>query len=303
MKNNNFYSQFHSQFEPSFQTVIQKLYTESTDTSFDPDLISTFLDPIIPYVKTGKRIRPFLIAVGADSIDQKVINVGIAFELLHTFILIHDDIMDGATMRRNVPTVHVDFQKQGFNGKAGAMLVGDFLFACCNEYMSEHAPELMPLFGKMQRFLCIGQFYEMVHWGKSVEESISKNIARFKSAHYSFMYPLQFGLQIAGKDIHLLDEYADCAGLAFQLRDDWIDISDEMESGKDKQLDNENSVPNHAQTILQRHNGDRLKSKNDIEALLLDYRKHGEKILSNTQLSQHQASSLSSLLLFCTSIQ
>lgn len=303
MINNTFYSQFHSQFEPQFQTVIQQLYTDSSDTSFDPDLISTFLNPIIPYVQTGKRIRPFLIAVGADRIDQKVIDAGIAFELLHTFTLIHDDIMDGATMRRNVPTVHVDFDNQGFNGKAGAMLVGDFLFARCNEYMSEHVPELMPLFSKMQRFLCIGQFYEMVHWGKNIEEAVSQNIARFKSAQYSFMYPLQFGLHIAGRNIHLLDDYADCAGLAFQLRDDWIDISEEMESGKDKQLDSENSVPNQAQFIMQKHNGDKLKSKNDINKLLLGYKKHGLQILENSTLSEQQSNSLSSLLAFSTSIQ
>ena len=301
MKNDTFFSDFSSEFEPKFQKEIKNLYENSFDTSFDPSLLTTFLDPVIPYVQTGKRIRPFLIAVGADKLDTKVIDAGIAFELLHTFILIHDDIMDGATMRRDVPTVHEVFNTQGIPGYAAAMLVGDFLFAACNEYMSKNVSELMPLFSKMQRFICVGQFYELVHWGQKIEPEVSKNIARFKSAQYSFMYPLQYGLQLAGKDIHMLDVYADAAGLGFQLRDDWLDLTGEM-SGKDKGLDQKNSVPNLVQNALLSHNGDQDATKQEIQGLLTNHRQKGNHELENIDLSPQQKNSLSTLLTFSTSI-
>ncbi len=303
MKDDQFFSEFHAAFEPRFQQVIADLYTNSHDERFSRDLLKTFLDPIIPYVKSGKRIRPFLIAVGADSLDEKVIDAGIAFELLHTYVLIHDDIMDGATMRRNVPAVHVALRDEGLNGEAGAMLVGDFLSAACNEYMAEKVPELMPLFGKMQRFLCVGQFYEMVHWGQKISPEVSKNIARFKSAQYSFMYPLQFGLTLANRDIHALDQYADSAGLAFQLRDDWMDMSDEIESGKDKMLDSQNNVPNLAQLALTDQQGSIPQTKSIVENILAEYRQTGAEVLEITQLSERQKKSLLALLTFSTNIR
>lgn len=302
MQQDQFLSDFFQIFEPQFQQAIRQLPTASHDTSFDADLLSTFLDPIAPYVKTGKRIRPFLIAVGADSLGHKVCDAGIAFELVHTFALVHDDIMDGATLRRNVPTVHVAFNQQGLSGESGALLVGDFLLACANEYMAEHVPELMPVFTKMQRFLCIGQFYEMIHWGKSVQPEVSQNIARFKSAQYSFMYPLQYGLQLAGRDIHLLDGYADAAGLAFQVRDDWLDVSEDSQSGKDNNLDSKNSVPNMVQNLLKQHDNDLKTTKTAVEKQLSDYRKNAIQAIDSISLSDKQKKSLISLLEFSTTI-
>lgn len=289
-------------FEPRFQSVLQKLSHESNDSSFSDNLVAQFLDPIQAYTRGGKRVRPFLIAAGADTLSNDVINAGIAFELLHTFVLVHDDIMDGATLRRNAPTVHVAFENQGIPGKAGAMLVGDFLFASSNEFMSQHVALLMPLFSKMQRFLTVGQFYEMIHWGKRVERSVSENIAIFKSAQYTFEYPLHMGLTLANKDTKMLDIYAKYTGLAFQIRDDWLDIAHDIESGKDKNLDTKNSVANIVQLTLAENNDDINKTKEKIKSLLSEYRQKAEENLNNSPLSDRQKQSLQSLLTFSSTI-
>ena len=88
----------------------------------------------------GKRLRPafchwaFVGAGGAPD-DPAVIDTGAAFELLHAFALVHDDVMDGSATRRGEPTVHVEFdaihadatwrgESRRF-GEGVAILVGD----------------------------------------------------------------------------------------------------------------------------------------------------------------------------------
>jgi geranylgeranyl diphosphate synthase type I len=301
MKNDIFYKQFITAFESKFQTVVSQIFKNSSDTSFDSSLIETFQEPLDGYLTGGKRIRPFLIAVGANSLDEKVIDAGIAFELIHTFALIHDDIMDGATMRRDVPTVHTFFDQKGYSGQAGAILLGDFVLVAANEYVNNTVPELMPLFSKMQRFLCIGQFYEMIHWGKDATPEISEKISRFKSAQYSFMYPIQIGLEIAGRNPNLLNDYADASGLAFQVRDDWLDISEDENSGKDHNLDSMNSVPNIVQQIFKSSN-DLAITKTKVEAQLQSYKQKALDSLNTQELTESQRSSLTALLEFSTTI-
>ncbi|HRN96534.1 MAG TPA: hypothetical protein PLD54_03760, partial [Candidatus Levybacteria bacterium] len=69
MKNDTFYKEFMTVFEPRFQQAVNEVFEKSTDTSFDPSLIATFREPLTPYLASGKRIRPFLIAIGANSLD------------------------------------------------------------------------------------------------------------------------------------------------------------------------------------------------------------------------------------------
>lgn len=302
MKNDQFYKEFMTAFEPRFERAVDDIFTTSTDTSFDNSLIQTFKEPLMPYLQNGKRIRPFLIAVGADSLDEKVLDAGIAFELVHTFALVHDDLMDGATLRRNVPTIHTYFDKKGYSGQAGAVLLGDFVLVAANEYLIDHVPQLMPLFTKMQRFLCIGQFYEMIHWGTSITPEVSERIARFKSAQYSFTYPLQLGLQLAGKDLELLNTYSDATGLAFQIRDDWLDITEDPTSGKDAQLDSKNSVPNIVQNLYKKNTHDLSMTEQEVQQLLENYRNTAQRSLELAPLSNRQLASLTGLLTFSSTI-
>ncbi|HRN96815.1 MAG TPA: polyprenyl synthetase family protein, partial [Candidatus Levybacteria bacterium] len=163
-------------------------------------------------------------------------------------------------------------------------------------------PECMPQFTKMQRFLCIGQFYEMIHWGKQTTPEISEKIARFKSAQYSFMYPLQLGLQIAQRDNTILDKYADATGLAFQIRDDWLDVSQDTTSGKDGNLDSKNSVSNIVQNLLKENTNDVPSTKIAVEKLLGTYKSQALASLDQIQLSTAQKNSLLSLLEFSTTL-
>jgi len=295
------YKEFLAKFEPVFVKTLAELKESSVEVSMGETTLESFFSPLIDYTKGGKRIRPYLISVAAGSTDKRVIQAGVAFEILHTFILIHDDIMDGAKLRRGVPTAHVAFERYTPHGKWAAMLLGDFLLASASDHMSRHSRELLDEFHEMLRLLILGQYFEMLHWGKEVDAGVSENIEYFKSAQYTFMYPLRMGLILTDKKKGILDEYAKYTGLAFQMRDDWLDVTGE-ESGKDKGLDAQNSVPNVVQQLMKENKGDIQRTKIEVERKLDDYREKALIGIEGISLLPSQKEALGKILEFCVSV-
>ena len=81
----------------------------------------------------GKRIRPAFafwgfVGCGGDPLDPRLVDLGAALEMLHTFALVHDDVMDGSALRRHAPTVHcalqADHERHGWLGEASAIRRG-----------------------------------------------------------------------------------------------------------------------------------------------------------------------------------
>ena len=81
----------------------------------------------------GKRLRPAMVMLSADAVrpgaSEDVFEAALALEWLHTYTLVHDDIMDGDSLRRGEPTVHTVF------GEATAILAGDSLHADAFEHI------------------------------------------------------------------------------------------------------------------------------------------------------------------------
>lgn len=300
---NPFYKEFVQVFEPYYQAIISSLPKRFHDIPYLREASQTLFQPLTPLALGGKRVRPYFIALGADKIDKSILDAGVAFELLHVFALIHDDIIDGAESRRGVPTAHIAFEKHIPNrGSAGAILLGDYLLAYANEIMQEDHKQLMPLFTKLQCQLCLGQFYEVSHWGNAGSKEVAEQISLFKSVQYTFQYPLQAGLILAAGNPHCLDDYAYSTGLAFQMKDDWLDINDDTATGKDKNLDIQNEVPNIVQITLKKHNNDINETKKVIEKELAGYRQKAHLALTAAPLSARQKSALEDVLVFCTTI-
>ncbi len=109
----------------------------------DADLAEPFAALRDLVLAGGKRLRPAFchwafVGAGGSPDDPAVIDAGAALELLHTFALVHDDIMDGSATRRGTDTIHVQFEAghalDGWRGEARrfgegvAILVGDLAF-------------------------------------------------------------------------------------------------------------------------------------------------------------------------------
>ncbi|HEX5760490.1 MAG TPA: polyprenyl synthetase family protein [Thermoanaerobaculia bacterium] len=200
----------------------------------------------------GKRLRPALVwaayrACGGER-EAAVLPLALSTELLHTYLLIHDDIMDHAEVRRGEPAAHVRFADahaaRGFRGDAGhfgrsaAILVGDLAHTWAVELFSEAAEGLVDVerrralrtaFSAMAEEVIAGQYLEIqvglrpLTRGATEEELL--RVLRLKSGRYTAERPIQLGALLAGAPPALLDplsRYGAAVGEAFQLQDDLL---------------------------------------------------------------------------------
>jgi geranylgeranyl diphosphate synthase type I len=211
------------------------------------------LDALRDLVRAGgKRLRPafcFCAFVGAGGRpdDPLVVDVSAALELLHTFALIHDDVMDGSGTRRGFDAVHQRFIRAhhagGWRGEPRrfgegiAILVGDFACTYADLLMRAAPRAALDVYDELRVELCVGQSLDLVGTAlRSTDVEGARRIAMYKSAKYTVERPLHLGAAVAGR----LDELAgplSAIGLplgeAFQLRDDLLGVfGEERMTGK-----------------------------------------------------------------------
>jgi geranylgeranyl diphosphate synthase type II len=185
----------------------------------------------------GKRIRPCLSLLAhqlySDNMEP-VINPALGAEVFHNFTLLHDDIMDYASMRRNLETVHVKWNTNV------AILSGDAMMILAYHLISKTNKEiLLPILNVFNRTaleVCEGQQMDMnFESRKDVSKKEYLEMIRLKTA-VLLAACLAIG-GITGKapeeDINNLYQLGINIGLAFQLQDDWLDVyADSKKFGK-----------------------------------------------------------------------
>lgn len=176
----------------------------------------------------GKRLRPVLVLMACDAFGgeiKKALPAAHAVEMFHNFTLVHDDIMDGAEIRRGKETIW------NIWGEDTAILVGDTMFAMAVEHIlnTEHSryKEIMSSFLQVAREVCEGQQLDM-NYEDADDTTIPDYLAmiRLKTA-VLIATALEIGAMIAGagkEDLENIYEFGINAGLAFQLKDDLLDV-------------------------------------------------------------------------------
>ncbi len=176
----------------------------------------------------GKRIRPAFTLMSANLFSDDpypAINPALGLEIFHNFTLLHDDIMDRADVRRGQPTVHKKWNDNT------AILSGDVMQIEAYKWIAK-TPEkelkrTFDLFNKTAAEICEGQQYDMEFESRSdvsAEEYIE--MIRLKTA-VLIAAGCQIGAWINGgsdKDAELLYQFGNYIGLAFQLKDDLLDV-------------------------------------------------------------------------------
>ncbi|MFN2488591.1 MAG: polyprenyl synthetase family protein [Actinomycetota bacterium] len=186
----------------------------------------------------GKRIRPAFCfwghrAAGGQDGDAAV-RAAASLELLHTFAIVHDDIMDSSEERRGVPTVHV---RHGLNV---ALLVGDLALVLADALFVGSgfgAPDVTRAFewySRMRQQVIAGQYLDVeLAREPLVTEERARWVAVLKSGRYSIEHPLAIGASLAGARPDLLERirsFGAPLGEAFQLRDDLLGTFGERSS-------------------------------------------------------------------------
>jgi geranylgeranyl diphosphate synthase type I len=186
-------------------------------------------------LRGGKRLRSSLVATGLRAADERIaldpaIDAGVAVELLHTYLLVHDDWMDGDLVRRGGPSVHAQLARRFRSNKIGdaaGILAGDYAAALAAEALSRvdvapaRLPRLLACFAQMQLDAVVGQQLDLLG-SRDIE-----TMYMLKTSSYTVRGPLQLGALLAGSSPRLattLDRYAMPAGVAFQLRDDLLGV-------------------------------------------------------------------------------
>jgi geranylgeranyl pyrophosphate synthase len=181
----------------------------------------------------GKRIRPLLLALSCRSVGgglEGCLDAALAVELLHTFTLVHDDIMDHDDLRRGKPTVHVKWDE------STAILAGDGLVtAAYASLLKTRHPDtvrVLNTFTQSLTLLCEGQVldktFELREAVTEAEyfEMVDKKTASLIAASCEIGGILGFGTV---EEIAALKRFGSDLGSAFQIQDDWLDVSSKDE--------------------------------------------------------------------------
>ena len=205
----------------------------------------------------GKRIRPALMYwgyIGAGGEErEKMLKTSLSMELIHSFLLIHDDVMDRDSMRHGRDTLNRAYEKIGKKlfqasdsehfGNSIAITVGDMVAALGNRIIFEapFSPEIiMKALAKLQDIVSltvIGQAKDIyMEYQREATEKEVLEMYEYKTARYTLEGPLQLGGILGGAPEKVLESFSRIAlplGIAFQIQDDILGMfGEEEEIGK-----------------------------------------------------------------------
>lgn len=254
MKAEEFLKNYSQQATPLFKKLFQKLENKAARTSsINQDMIRA----LRKFAQGGKHVRGTLVVLGYQCAGQEksqdIFEVAIAVDLLHSALLIADDIMDQDDLRRGRPTLHrfcettlaPKYQRfepyhfgisMGLNLSLLTAFFAEEIFARADFEPQKLQMALAFLNSYLVKTL-FGQGIDITRQGNlltTIEEVFT--IHRFKTAYYTISGPLQVGGILGGapqSQLAAMSAYGEKVGVAFQLRDDELGIfGDERTLGK-----------------------------------------------------------------------
>jgi len=248
-----------AQYQKQINGRLERFFDEKIEEALQ---ISSYTQEVILNIKEftlrgGKRLRPIFCIYGykclADTNIEAIIDASISIELMQSYFLIHDDIMDEDTFRRGEPAFHIickDLCERKFGknkslkfGVNIGIIAGDLLEVYAKEVLvkSEFKPEnvnrALAAYVEIIKKVGFGQFLDIINERKSsFNEDEILTAHRLKTASYTTEGPLHIGALLAGakeSDLQILSNYASPLGLAFQIQDDILGLfGEEGNTGK-----------------------------------------------------------------------
>lgn len=208
-------------FEKRINEELEKvLVIEEPRSLFDP--------AVYVFSLGGKRLRPILTLMAADLFNKDIenaVNPALAVEIFHNFSLLHDDLMDNADVRRGSATVHKKWSENT------AILSGDAMVIEAYKYIvnvpDRYLRKVIDLFSQTAMEICQGQQYDMDYEKRmDVAENEYLKMIRLKTA-VLIGCSLKLGAIVSDApevDVEALYQFGINLGLAFQLKDDLLDV-------------------------------------------------------------------------------
>lgn len=188
------------------------------------------LEPLLAHVGSyqGKQLRPalvLLIARALDGLQDSHFEVAAIIEMIHVATLVHDDILDGALVRRSMPSLNA------IHGHEVSVLLGDYLYAKAF-HMSVCMPDQVcsRVLADVTRVICQGEITQMLHrYDLATDEELYFKVIREKTG-VLYGAASQLGAAYAGADaetIRCCQTFGLSLGTAFQIIDDCLDVEGE----------------------------------------------------------------------------
>jgi farnesyl diphosphate synthase len=209
----------------------------------------------------GKRLRPLLVLAACQAVagdTNAAMRAAVAVELIHAYSLIHDDMpcMDNDVLRRGKPTVHVRY------GQAQAMLAGDAMQALAFEVLTPDTGVAPALQARLTALLARsaghagmagGQAIDLASIGQPLAEAALRDMHRRKTGallQASVLMGAACGHVSPGAPWQALHDYGAAIGLAFQVVDDILDVTQASETlGKTAGKDQDHNKPTYVSVL------------------------------------------------------
>lgn len=240
------------QVDQSLETFLERIKKSYKLHLVDPVLYESIKEFVL---RKGKRIRPILLVLsyngyrrGKARTNPPIYYASTCVELLHNFMLIHDDIIDRSDLRRGKPTLHkllrkaVKTAEQDKLGYDLSIIAGDIVYALAIDAFLSINEDLhrkeraLKYFVQTAVLTAMGEFIDTLHGVQKLshvkEDDVFLNYS-LKTARYTFDCPLVVGSILAGageQDIKNLSKLGLLIGQAFQIQDDIIGIFDSQKN-------------------------------------------------------------------------
>lgn len=273
---------FRTFYEDTFARLSKKGKAGSRMLKKEPnEILRPFREDMADLNEGGKMLRGVLVCLGCriagDGDGSGADDLALALEIFQTGVLIHDDLIDRARLRRGKKTIHTRYAESlkerhirtvsdgdslENTAAAAAVCAGDFLLYQSNLKIveayrgRENLADILSAYDRIVLDTIRGELLDVVlpcesqeRDSASLKESIF-DIYHLKTAQYSVVGPLHLGMLLGGaspSEMKQLDSFAEDLGVAFQIKDDILGIyAEEKELGKDVGSD----ISEFKQTIL-----------------------------------------------------
>ena len=247
---------FVSQYKGEVDLALEEFFVkkEAGKSGIEKEAISKLREFTM---RGGKRIRPVFMILGYwlnSDIDSKIVSASVSLELMQSYLLIHDDIIDQSDVRRGGPTFHKMFGYEERINEGISIVCADLSDAYSHEALLEgdFAPDrlnkAMKLMSETVEYTGIGQLMDItLSLGNNITPEDVTSIHKYKTAQYTVNGPMKMGAILAGyHDPEKIDSYGIPLGIAFQIKDDILGMfGNEKDLGKSVVSDFEEGKMTH----------------------------------------------------------
>ncbi len=241
---------FSAEYVPQIDSLITDFFKRRIASS-DAEFMKGMYAAVSEFcLRDGKRIRPLLLINSFNGYKRGfggksgIISLAAAVELMHSFLLVQDDIIDRSQLRRGKKSLHIlmndMYGKYSLNPVIGtdiASVLADVIFSCAVDLIS--TADVRSAY--KNRFLQVfAKTYEMTAWGQILDSLCTMpasidpvsdapmRISLMKTAYYTMVYPMIMGYVLSGgrneREKKRIEDFGIPLGVAFQVRDDLLGV-------------------------------------------------------------------------------